>query len=345
MDFTPGAHEAAVTELAAQILRGEADSWPALAKSGLLALSLPADLGGDGLGVAEVCALLTEIGRAAADVPALPALALGALPLDAFGTPEQRAAFLPGVGDGTEVLTAALHEPSAPFPSRPSTTASQANGGWLLNGMKTAVPRAAEATRILVPASLPVGTGVFLVDPKAPGVTVEESYHSGGTPEHRLTFAEVPLDERNLLGGTLDGVHRFAIAGTLATLDGLLAGALELTTQHIGERVQFGRPLAAFQAVAQQIADVYIASRTVHLSTTSAIWRLATGRDADEELDVAAYWATEQVPLAMGICHHLHGGLGVDTSYPMHRYSAAAKDLVRFLGGHAHRLGELAGRA
>ncbi|MGC7097872.1 acyl-CoA dehydrogenase family protein [Amycolatopsis lurida] len=345
MDFTPGAHEAAVTELAAQILRGEADSWPALAKAGLLALSLPADLGGDGLGVAEVCALLTEIGRAAADVPALPTLALGALPLDAFGTPEQRAAFLPGVGDGTEVLTAALHEPSAPFPARPSTTASQANGGWLLNGIKTAVPRAAEATRILVPASLPVGTGVFLVDPKAPGVTVEESYYSGSTPEHRLTFAETPVDERNLLGGTLDGVHRFALAGTLATLDGLLAGALELTTKHVGERVQFGRPLAAFQAVAQQIADVYIASRTVHLSTTSAIWRLATGRDADEELDIAAYWAAEQVPLAMGICHHLHGGLGVDTSYPMHRYSAAAKDLVRYLGGHAHRLGELAGRA
>lgn len=123
--------------------------------------------------------------------------------------------------------------------------------------------------------------------------------------------------------------------------DGLLAGALELTAEHVGNRRQFGKPLATFQAVAQQIADVYIAARTLHLATWSAIWRLGTGRDARSALDVAAYWLTEELPKAMHTCHHLHGGIGVDISYPMHRFYALGKDLVRFAGGVEERLDQL----
>jgi alkylation response protein AidB-like acyl-CoA dehydrogenase len=133
-------------------------------------------------------------------------------------------------------------------------------------------------------------------------------------------------------------LHRFALAGAAAFGDGLLAGALDLTTKHIGEREQFGRPLATFQAVAQQIADVYVASRTVHLAARSAVWRLSAGLDADADLGIAAYWLTEEAPAALAICHHLHGGIGVDETYPLHRYSSAVKDLGRTLGGATHRL-------
>jgi alkylation response protein AidB-like acyl-CoA dehydrogenase len=111
-----------------------------------------------------------------------------------------------------------------------------------------------------------------------------------------------------------------------------------MTRDHVASREQFGRPLAAFQAVSQQIADVYIASRTLHLATTSACWRLAEDRDAADDIEVAGYWCAEQAPRSVRICHHLHGGTGMDVSYPLHRHSALISDLVRYLGGAAYRL-------
>jgi alkylation response protein AidB-like acyl-CoA dehydrogenase len=148
-----------------------------------------------------------------------------------------------------------------------------------------------------------------------------------------------------VLGGrAVEDLYRCAIAGACAVGDGAMAGALALTTAHIGTREQFGRPLAAFQAVAQEIADVYVAARTLHLATMSACWRLDTGREADADLDVAAYWLASEAPAALRTCHQLHGGLGLDISYPLHRYSALVKDLVRFLGGAEHCLERLGGR-
>ena len=345
MDFTLDDTQTEIGALTAKVLGSADDPWRALASSGLLALALPADLDGDGLGVAEVAQVLTEAGRAAAPVPAYAALALGVLPVETLGTPTQRAGLLPPVAAGDALLTAAVHEPSAPLTAEPAATARAADGKWLLSGVKTAVPYAREATRILTPVTTPTGTAVFLVDPQADGVTLVPTRNSAGTPECTVRLDDVAVEETDRLAdGAVAVLHRFALAGALALGDGLLAGALELTAKHVGERTQFGRPLAAFQAVAGQIADVYVTARTAHLAVTSAIWQLATGRDADAELDVAAYWLAEHAPVALATCHHLHGGVGVDETYPLHRYSSAVKDLGRALGGAAHRLGRLGER-
>ncbi|MCR6485929.1 acyl-CoA dehydrogenase [Amycolatopsis sp. OK19-0408] len=343
MDFTLDDTQTEIAALAAKVLATDDDPWRALAASGLLALALPPDLEGDGLGIAEIAQVLTEVGRAAAPVPAYAALALGVLPVETLGTPAQRAQLLPPVAAGEAVLTAALHEPSAPLTGEPAATARAEGGKWLLTGVKTAVPYASEATRILTPVSTPHGTAVYLVDPRADGVTLVPTPNSAGTPECTVRLENVAVEEADLLfdRGAVAALHRFALAGALAVGDGLLAGALALTVKHVGERTQFGRPLATFQAVAGQIADVYVAARTVHLAVTSAIWRLSAGLDADAELDIAAYWLAAQAPRALATCHHLHGGVGVDETYPLHRYSSAVKDLVRALGGAGHRLGKL----
>ncbi|MEU0794409.1 acyl-CoA dehydrogenase family protein [Amycolatopsis sp. NPDC005961] len=346
MDFTLDDTQAEIAALAAKVLGAADDPWHALASSGLLALALPPDLEGDGLGVAEIAQVLTEVGRAAAPVPAYAALALGVLPIETLGTPQQRARLLPPVAAGEALLTAALHEPSAPLVAEPATTARARDGKWLLDGVKTAVPSASEATRILTPVSTPHGTAVYLVDPHADGVTLVPTPTSAGTPEYTVRLDNVAVEETDLLfdRGAVAALHRFALAGALAVGDGLLAGALALTVKHIGERTQFGRPLATFQAVAGQIADVYVATRTVHLAVTSAVWRLASGLDADADLDIAAYWFAQETPRALATCHHLHGGVGVDETYPLHRYSSAVKDLGRALGGATHRLGRLGER-
>ena len=128
------------------------------------------------------------------------------------------------------------------------------------------------------------------------------------------------------------------MAGACCLADGALAAALALTRNHVASRRQFGRPLATFQAVAQQIADVYIASRTLHLATLSACWLLDTGRDAGGDLGVAGYWCATEAPRSVRTCHHLHGGTGMDTTYPLHHFSALISDLVRSLGGADYQL-------
>jgi len=184
--------------------------------------------------------------------------------------------------------------------------------------------------------------GVALVSPRAAGVELTRTPSSSGEPEYTLRLDQTPVE--GMLGGAdcVRDLYQLAVAGACALADGAVAGALALTRDHVATREQFGRPLAAFQAVSQQIADVYIASRTLHLATVSACWRLdagpGMGAAGSADLDVAAYWCAEQAPRSVRICHHLHGGLGMDVTYPLPRFSSLVADLVRFLGGAEYRL-------
>jgi 3-oxo-4-pregnene-20-carboxyl-CoA dehydrogenase alpha subunit len=177
--------------------------------------------------------------------------------------------------------------------------------------------------------------GVALVRPGAEGVSLTRTPSSSGEPEYAVRLDRAPVE--GMLGGAdcVRDLYQLAVAGGCALADGAVAGALALTRDHVASREQFGRPLAAFQAVSQQIADVYIASRTMHLAALSACWRLGGDLDAAADLEVARYWCAEQAPRSVRLCHHLHGGIGMDVTYPLHRFSSLAADLARFLGGAA----------
>ena len=364
MDFTLAETQQAVADLATQVLAG-ADPWKELAQAGLLDVSE--------LGVLEVAVLLTEIGRHATpdSLKALATLMTGALPVARWGDADLQRELLPPIASGELILTAALREPSNPAPAIPATTVEwdEEVGGGKITGTKIGVPHADHSHRILVPAQLtptppPVSsmivassgqiapetghdhgvarTGVVLVDPGAPGVRLTRTPSSSGQPEFSLRLDQAPVESVLGLAECVQDLYRLAVAGACALIDGAVAGALALTRDHVATREQFGRPLAAFQAVSQQIADTYIASRTMHLATLSACWRLSEGRDQGADLDVAGYWCAEQAPRSVRICHHLHGGLGMDVSYPLHRFSSLVADLVRFLGGAEYRLERLA---
>ncbi|MDT4933967.1 MAG: 3-oxo-4-pregnene-20-carboxyl-CoA dehydrogenase alpha subunit [Pseudonocardiales bacterium] len=343
MDFTLDETQQAVAELAATVLRSEADHarvehvlasgpgydetlWKAMAQAGLLALALPESLGGEGFGAVEVAALLAEVGRQTLPTPAFATLSLGVLPVVALGSAEQQATLLPEVADG-RVLTAALRSATA-------ATVRDDGAGLVVGGSFVGVPYAAQAHRILVATT----AGVLLIDPDDDGVTLTRTPTSTGAPEYSVALADVRIADEDVLAGDTAVLERYALAGAAALADGIIAGGLALTAAHVGTRQQFGKALATFQAVAQQIADVYVTARTVHLASASANWRLAAGLDADDDLQIAAYWLAAELPAGLQVCHHLHGGLGVDASYPMHRFYSHAKDLARFVGGPAYRL-------
>src|SRR6202007_3089639 len=137
MHFTVEAPQQTVARRAAEVLGQarppessapgdgyDAALWKELGQAGLLSLALPAELGGDGLGVMDVAMLLTEVGRRAASVPALATLALGVLPVVRWGDHDLQKTLLAGIAAGDTVLTAAIREPADVMPARPATTAA-----------------------------------------------------------------------------------------------------------------------------------------------------------------------------------------------------------------------------
>ena len=335
MDFTPEPAQQAVADVVNTVLDRD-NRWEALISGGVTALGVPDRLGGDGVGLPEIATALTEIGRHGLISPALATLGLGLVPLLDLASEAQQDRFLDGVAKGA-ILTAALNEPGTALPERPTTTLRDGK----LNGTKIAVPYAAQANWMVVSTD----AGVVVVSPKADGVRLTPTPTSSGAQEAAVEFRDVAVEaDAVLAGASVRRLNQLSLAGIGAYAAGLVAGAVRLTADYVTNRHQFGRPLATFQAVAQQLADVYIASRTLALASTSVVWRLSQDRDADEDLDVLGYWLSSEAPPAMQTCHHLHGGMGMDITYPMHRYYASVKDLSRLLGGPAHRLDLVAGR-
>lgn len=359
MDFTRTETQAAVAEAVAGALTTAAPAeelltalpsrsvedagyderlWASFASSGLLSLGLPEDLGGDGLTVADVAVVLEEVGRAGVVIPALETLGFGVLPIVALGTPAQQKTLLSGIEDG-RILTAAVAEPGSPLPAAPTVRLD----GGTISGTVTCVRYAAQARSVLVPVSTGEGAAVVVVAPDAPGVTLTPTLGSLGVPEYAVRFESTPVDDDDVLRGggdegALEVFHRLVLAACVAHGDGLIAGALDMTADYLKGREQFGKPLGSFQAVQQELADVYIVSRTLHVIAQSVAWRITeglTGESDRYESDptIGAYWLAAEGPRAVQVLHHLHGGVGVDITYPMFRYSSAVKDLARFVGG------------
>ncbi|MGE2816683.1 acyl-CoA dehydrogenase family protein [Mycobacterium heidelbergense] len=329
MDFDLSAEQNAVADVVTSVLDREI-SWSALVDGGVMALPVPERLGGDGVGLPEVATVLTEVGRHGAITPALATLGLGVVPLLDLASDEQQGRFLAAVAKGG-VLTAALNEPGAALPDRPTTTFVHGR----LSGTKVGVAHAEQADWIVVTSD----SAVVVVSPKADGVRLVRTPTSNGSDEYTVTFADVAVPDGDILAGaTARRVNQLALAAIGAYADGLVAGALRLTADYVANRKQFGKPLSTFQTVAAQLSEVYIASRTIDLAAKSVVWRLSEGRDADDDLDVLGYWIASQAPAVMQTCHHLHGGMGMDITYPMHRYYSTIKDLTRLVGGPSHRL-------
>jgi alkylation response protein AidB-like acyl-CoA dehydrogenase len=379
MDFDFTDEHQAIAELSGQILgdkvthaslaelerSGEArfarDAWAELAKADLLAVAAPVDAGGGGCGMLGAGIVLEAIGRTAAPLPYLASIVMGALALADHAADDAQRALLADALAGRRIVTAALGEDERPLPpEQPRATLSDggAAGEWRLDGEKTFVPwlpvvaegaSAEERGRVLVPASRPDGSvAVVLVDPGAPGASVVALDVTDGWPEGDLVLDGVIVPDADVLAG--DGqvivgeILDRATAGLCACQAGVSEAALRLTAEYTSQRTQFGSPVATFQAVAQRAADAYIDTQGIRFTAWQAAWRLDEGLPAADELDIAKFWAAEAGSRVAEAAQHLHGGIGVDTDYPLHRYYRLAKHLELTLGGRTERLRRLGAR-
>jgi len=245
-------------------------------------------------------------------------------------------------------IAAALSEPEGEDPRTPVTVAEPAGANWLLRGAKTAVQAGPVAGLFLVPAATPSGTSVFCVEPADPGVTAEPQELTDGPGFACVSLDGTEVGQDRLLASAQETVAAWladrALIGVCAVQLGVAERALELTAEHARSREQFGRPIGAFQAVAQRLADAYIDVEAIRLTMWQAAWRLDAGLPADEEIATAKFWAAEGGHRVAHTAVHIHGGVGVDTSHPLHRYFTAAKQNEFALGGataQLRRLGEV----
>jgi alkylation response protein AidB-like acyl-CoA dehydrogenase len=306
---------------------GDAATWTAWAAAGLTAAPLPEEHGGAGLGLPAVAVMLREAGRSGVRVPVWETLCCGALLLASHGTDAQRKELLPAIGAGELLLAPALRD----APGSSTTVA-----GGTVSGRKVGVTGAATADRLVVLAKDGDAELVALVDPSDPGVTLLESSASSSEQQHTVVLADVPCEL--LADGAAERLRDLATAGLAVTAAGVLAGARDLTATYVKGRRQFGRALAELQAVALQMADVYVASRTLDLAADNAVWRVSEGLPAGDDLAVAAYWASRVAPGAFRTCHHLHGGMGVDITYPLVGRTTWGTDLAHALDTRADQV-------
>ena len=365
MDFELGEEEQAIRDLTAQILDdmssherlkalvAEGDyvdrkAWEALASTGAAGASVPEEHGGLGLGFLATAVALEEVGRTASPVPLLTTAVMAAMPVAAYGTAAQRASWLPGMAGGSVLGCAALAEDGT-TPDEPTTMARPDNGGFVLDGTKVLVAGGLDADIALVPARLDEGrVGVFLVLADAYGLERLSVEVTTGRPEARFELSGVRVGADALLGGgKADGaevvrfMERHANVGLCMMMAGAARAAIELAAGYTKQRQQFDRPIATFQAVSQRAGDSYIDAEAIWLTAYQAAWRLSAGLPSDREIAIAKYWASEGGYRVVHAAVHVHGGVGVDRDYPLHRHFLAARHIELTLGHAEEQLAEL----
>lgn len=319
--------------------RFDRDLWAKLIDADILSAAAPESLGGGGFGVLEQVAVLVALGRQLAAVPYLESAVLGAGALAQFGSESLQQEWAVPAISGGKILSVALDGDMGEGP----VLATASGDGYKLTGSRTQVAYGPVADAFLVPAETDSGTTVFLVAAGDAGVSVTALNTTGRGSVAHLELQGVEVGADRVVGDGSEG----AVVGWLTTHGtlgrsafqlGVLERALELTAEYAREREQFDRPIGSFQAVSSRLADGYIDIKGLRLTLTQAAWRLSEDLPSDIDVASAAFWAAEAGHRVAHTTVHVHGGVGIDTDHPVHRYFLAAKQTEFAVGGATGQL-------
>jgi len=315
--------------------------WSEMAKLGWLGLPFAEEYGGAGLGLVELSLVLEELGRAAYPGPFFASVVLGGLGLVLGGSAAQKERWLPLVGAGTARLSAALVEDSLDWdPASTSATATRAGDGWTLTGVKRFVPWAHVADAVLVPARAPEGLSLFLVDPSAPGVSLQPMVGidlANRWSEMRLMGAAVKADalvgRPGAAGPILEALGRRAAVCASAEMLGAARRCLDMSVDYAKVREQFGQPIGSFQAIRHRCAEMLTAVENAHVAVYYAAWALNAGaEDAAVAASICKAYVSDAARDVCGDAIQVHGGIGFTWEYDLHLYFKRAKALEPLFG-------------
>ena len=381
MDFSLNESQQAVADLADQIFESrispeglkeledsgawhDPDTYAEIAKAGICGIGLSEDVGGGGMGILEVAQALEAMGCHVAPLP-LWSCNLAALAIDRFGSDEQRQRELPAVADGSSILTVAIQEWHNDNYRSPDMQASPTDAGiWKLNGTKIVVEFAEISSKVLLTARTEDGVGLFLADLADTGISWEPGESIRRQRVHELVFTDVEAEavgdiQPPASSSSVVWLCRMATALLCAIQVGVLDKSLKMTAEYTSTRKQFGRPIATFQAVTQRLADQFMHVNGTRLTTAHALYLLssmedstggddlgkevsaAAGEEIDKALHVAKWYASHCAHEVAHATQHVHGGMGVDRDYPLHRYTLWNKHIEGSLGAGTQQLRHL----
>jgi alkylation response protein AidB-like acyl-CoA dehydrogenase len=309
--------------------------WTQLGELDLIGLLLPEEYGGSGMSLIEGVALYEELGRALAPVPHFVSAVLGGGVLAGAGSEIQKDQWLRPMASGEAVLTPAWLEPESGYSPLGVQTRAEASGdGFRLNGLKRHVLFASTADRLVVLArtgDAAEDVDLFLVDPKATGVTLRQQLSLASDTQYEVTLSNVAVSADDRIGAAGSGwstwqeVLEPALVLLAAQAVGGARYALEITTQYAKDRHQFDKPLGAFQALAHYLADAVTnldgAEQLVH----EAAWAGAAGRSLTSLAPMAKLFACSTFRDITAMAQQLFGGIGFTLDFDIQLYFRRAK--------------------
>jgi alkylation response protein AidB-like acyl-CoA dehydrogenase len=286
------------------------DLLPAMGELGLFAIPVPEADGGLGLPWPKVALVQERLGRAAYMVASIynRVVGFGAMSLLTYGSAAQKRAYLPRLMEGRLLIALALTEPGAGSDAAALTTrARRVEGGWRITGRKCWISDAEGSDLMIVAARSdpdsrgPKGISLFLVPPKAEGFAMTRLPKLGNNcmPSFDIGFDEVFVADDALMGTEGGGFRHlmstlhYSRASMAATTMGCAQGAVDAALAHAKERVQFGKPIASFQAIRFRLADMQMRVDQARLTVQHLAWLIATGADCRRQAAQAKVISTE----------------------------------------------------
>lgn len=313
--------------------------WKDMADLGWTGLPIPEADGGIGMQTVDVVLLTREFGRVMCPSPYIPTVLLAGGALSALGNQQQKERFIPGIVSGDTILSFALQEQGGGYGPRGvrATAQASADGGFVLNGEKRFVEYGESAERILVVARTGAagadgtgGLGLFIVDPKAAGVTLKPIPATMARDRKcQVQLKDVKIAPEDVVGtpgniwSALEPVIQRAVIAFSAQMLGALERAQELALDYARQRVQFGKPIGAFMNIQHYLAQISVDSVAVETLVYYAAWNLDQGNPVRAEVARAKLAAGNALQDGSMKCAEIYGGMGfveeVDVAYYLRR--------------------------
>jgi len=314
-----------------------AELWKQLGELGLLGLLVPEQYSGSGQSLLEAAIVYEEFGRALVPSPHFPSCVMSAGVLLLAGSQEQKQEWLPKIVSGEAILTPAWMEPDGGFGARGVQLRAKLDAGeYRLSGTKRHVLFASSATKLVVLVRTGDGDGdvdLLLVDPKSPGIQMTQQRSMASDTQYKVVFDDVRVPVANRIGGpgtgwqTWDEAMHDGIILLAAQAMGGAEKALEITVEYAKERVQFDKPLGAFQAIAHYLSD---AATTVDGGKTlvyEAAWARSRGKSVSRLAPMAKLFACQTYRDVTAMAEQVWGGVGFTIEYDIQLFFRRAKQL------------------
>ncbi|MDY7218019.1 acyl-CoA dehydrogenase family protein [Denitrificimonas sp. JX-1] len=316
------------------------DVWQTCIETGLHALAIPEQFGGSGLGMTELFCVLEAQGASLAQVPIWQHQLAACCLAEFAGEAHQDLLGQAAAGELLFAVSLSALNSSQGI----QLVASAAGDDYSVQGHVGAVPYAAQAQRLLVLAQSEEGPCLVLLDPAAEGVSLVE-----GTANNGVAAADVQCDKVHVAGTALlplaavEWLEQRIVAAVASLQLGVSAEQISRTAEYLKEREQFGRAIGTFQAVQMTMADCHIAVEALRSALYQLLYRLDAGLPSPSEALATQYLSCEAAHLVGHKTQHVHGGIGVDLTYPIHRFLYWSRHLSMVLGsasGSVERLGD-----